>query len=115
VGLPLGNKDVYINVAGGIKIVEPAADVALAIAVASSLMDRGADAELIALGEIGLAGEVRSVTQSDKRLKEAARLGFGKAIMASRGASKNENGIKAVGVASLRNAIDMAFGAPRQE
>lgn len=112
VGLSLGNKDVYINVAGGIKIVEPAADVAMALAVASSLMDRGVDAELIALGEIGLAGEVRSVSQIDKRLKEAARLGFGKALMASRGA-KNDNSIKAVGVASLRSAIDMAFGAPK--
>lgn len=115
VGLALGNKDVYINVAGGIKIVEPAADVAMALAVASSLMDRGVDSELIALGEIGLAGEVRSVSQSDKRLNEAARLGFGKVIMASRGANKSADGISQVGVASLRSAIDMAFGAPHHE
>ena len=112
VGLGLGNKDVYINVAGGIKIVEPAADVAIALAVASSLMDRGVDSELIALGEIGLAGEVRSVSQTDKRLNEAARLGFGKVIMASRGAAKSSDAIKTCGVASLRSAIDMAFGAP---
>ena len=115
VGLALGNKDVYINVAGGIKIVEPAADIAMALAVASSLMDRGVDSELIALGEIGLAGEVRSVSQTDKRLNEAARLGFGKAIMASRGATKSADGIQAIGVASLRAAIDMAFGAPHKE
>ncbi len=115
VGLTLGNKDVYINVAGGIKIVEPAADVAMALAVASSLMDRGVDGGLIALGEIGLAGEIRSVSQMDKRLKEAARLGFRKSIMASRGAAKNEKEIKAVGVTSLRSAIDMAFGAPKEQ
>ena len=115
VGLSLGNKDVYVNVAGGIKIMEPAADLAIALAVASSLMEHGADGEVIALGEIGLSGEVRSVSQTDKRLKEAARLGFRKSIMASRGTTKNSDGINAVGVASLRNAIDMAFGSPRQQ
>lgn len=111
VGLGLGNKDVYVNVAGGIKIVEPAADLAIALAVASSLMDHGADSEVIALGEIGLSGEVRSVSQTDKRLKEAARLGFNKAIMTARGADKlaEHAGIKAAGVASVRTAIDATF------
>ena len=111
VGLALGNKDVYVNVAGGIKIVEPAADLAIALAVASSLMDRGADSEMIALGEVGLSGEVRSVSQTDKRLREAARLGFGRAIMTARGADKlaESAGIAAAGIPSVRAAIDAAF------
>lgn len=111
VGLSLGNKDVFVNVAGGIKIVEPAADLAIALAVASSLMDRGVDSDVIALGEIGLSGEVRSVGQSDRRLREAARLGFARSIMAGRGAEKlaESTGIKAVVVSSVRAAIDNAF------
>ena len=111
VGLSLGNKDVYVNVAGGIKIVEPAADLAIALAVASSLMDHGADGEMIALGEIGLSGEVRSVGQTEKRLKEAARLGFNRAVMTARGASKlaESAGLTAAGVPSVRAAIDAAF------
>lgn len=111
VGLALGNKDVYVNVAGGIKIVEPAADLAIALAVASSLMDRGADSNVIALGEIGLSGEVRSVSQTDKRLNEAARLGFGKAILTARGSDKlaKSAGISVSGVSGVRAAIDVAF------
>jgi len=111
VGLSLGNKDVFINVAGGIKIVEPAADLAMALAVASSLMDSGVDSNVIALGEIGLSGEIRSVGQTDRRLKEAARLGFKRAVMTSRGADKaaDSAGMKAAGVTSVRAAIDNAF------
>ncbi|MGC8863399.1 MAG: DNA repair protein RadA, partial [Armatimonadota bacterium] len=111
VGLGLGNKDVYVNVAGGVRIVEPAADLAIALAVASSLMDRPVDDATIALGEIGLAGEVRSVGQMEKRLKEAARLGFGHAIVAARSARKlpREVGIKATGVLSASEAIDAAL------
>ena len=114
-GLALGNKDVFVNVAGGIRIVEPAADLAIALAVASSLMDRGVDSELIALGEIGLSGEVRSVGQSDRRLREAARLGFGKAMMTGRGADKlaESAGMEVVAVSSVRAAIDAAFGPER--
>ena len=111
VGLGLGNKDVYVNVAGGVKIVEPAADLAIALAVASSLMDRATDGDVIALGEIGLAGEIRGVGQAERRLREAARLGFEKAIMASRSAGKmpKDVGIAAVGVSSVRAAIDRAL------
>ena len=110
VGLGLGNKDVYVNVAGGIKIVEPAADLAIALAVTSSLMDRGVDSDVIALGEIGLSGEVRSVSQTAKRLREAARLGFARSIMST----KSSNGIEVAGICaacttSVRSAIDMAF------
>lgn len=111
VGLPLGNKDVYVNVAGGVRIIEPAADLAVAIAVASSLMDRPIDEHLIALGEVGLAGEVRSVGQLDKRLKEASRLGFKRAIIAGRSLKKipKDIEIEPRGVVNVRDAIDFAL------
>lgn len=120
VGLTLGNKDVYVNVAGGVKIVEPAADLAIAIAVASSLMDYSVDPTAIILGEIGLAGEVRAVSQLEKRLKEASRLGFDRAIMTSYGANKSVRGIglEIIGVPTVRSAIDSAFSGakgPSQE
>jgi len=111
VGLSLGNKDVYVNVAGGVRIVEPAADLAIALAVASSLADCGVDHEAIVLGEIGLAGEVRAVGQTEKRLKEAARLGFKRGIMAAWSPRRlpKDIGMKVVGAASVRAAIEAAF------
>ncbi len=116
VGLSLGNKDVYVNVAGGVRIVEPAADLAIALAVASSLMDCTPDSSAIALGEIGLAGEVRAVGQAEKRLREAARLGFDRVFMAHSSAARVAKDIKtnAVGVNSVRSAIDAAFSGARQ-
>ena len=115
VGLSLGNKDVYINVAGGVRIVEPAADLAVALAVASSLLDLSIDSTAIAIGEIGLAGEIRAVGQIEKRLKEAARLGFEKAILASRSATKlaRQVHIGTIGVHSVRAAIDAALSRAR--
>ncbi|MCE5315098.1 MAG: DNA repair protein RadA [Armatimonadota bacterium] len=111
VGLNLAQKDVYVNVAGGVRIVEPAADLAVALAVASSLLDCSVDDNAIALGEIGLAGEVRAVGQAEKRLKEAARLGFERCIMSGRSATKISQSVKieTVGVLTVRSAIDAAF------
>ena len=79
--------------------------------IAQYLGDLGVDSDVIALGEIGLSGEVRSVSQSDRRLREAARLGFNKSIMSGRGADKTAKsaGIKAQTASSLRDAIDSAF------
>jgi len=116
VGLSLGNKDVYVNIAGGVRIVEPAADLAIALAVASSLLDTPADSSAIALGEVGLAGEVRTVNQVEKRLKEAARLGFERAIVAGRSAAKlaKDVSIEAIAAPSVRAAIDIAFSGARQ-
>ena len=75
VGLALGNKDVYVNVAGGVKIVEPAADMAIALAIASSLLDCGVDASTIAIGEIGLAGEIRDC-QPDRKENQGKQRGW---------------------------------------
>ncbi len=90
-GLGLSGCDVYLNVAGGLKISEPAADLAVAAALISSLSQTALPDETVVFGEISLSGDVRSVSQSDNRLKEAAKLGFSRAIMPkSKKAGKSE-------------------------
>jgi DNA repair protein RadA/Sms len=79
--LALCRYDVYVNIVGGFEFSDPAGDLGVACAVASSYFDRSVDPALVAIGEIGLSGEIRSVAQIDKRLKEASRLGFTKAIV----------------------------------
>jgi len=83
-GLDLGGRDVYLNVAGGLRISEPAADLAVAAAIASSLTGQALPNETVVFGEIGLSGEVRTVGRSDARLKEAAKLGFKRATIPRR-------------------------------
>ncbi|HHW15062.1 MAG TPA: DNA repair protein RadA, partial [Firmicutes bacterium] len=80
-GLNLGSQDVYVNVVGGGRVEEPGADLALALAVASSLRNVAVGADVVAVGEIGLAGEVRSVARLEYRLAEAAKLGFAQAVI----------------------------------
>lgn len=75
-GLPLYEYDVFVNVAGGIKVVEPAADLAIILSIASSFFDKPIAKNIMALGEVGLLGEVREVVAEEKRVKEAKRLGF---------------------------------------
>ncbi|MEK7112624.1 MAG: DNA repair protein RadA, partial [Patescibacteria group bacterium] len=75
-GLPLYEYDVFVNVAGGIKVVEPAADLAICLSVASAYLDKPIRKMAMALGEVGLLGEVREVVAEEKRVKEAKRLGF---------------------------------------
>ncbi len=79
-GVQIGSNDVYLNVAGGLRISEPAADMAVAAALLSALTGEPAPQEAVFFGEIGLSGEVRAVGQTELRLKEAAKLGFGKAF-----------------------------------
>ncbi len=93
-GLALSGMDVYLNVAGGLKIGEPAADLAVAAALASSLSGVPLPAETVVFGEIGLSGEIRPVAHWDTRLKEAAKLGFAKAIVPQRRGNTGGNGRK---------------------
>ncbi|HMA51104.1 MAG TPA: DNA repair protein RadA, partial [Magnetospirillaceae bacterium] len=79
-GLALGGNDVYLNVAGGLRVGEPAADLAVAAALLSSASDVPVPADMVVFGEIGLSGEVRAVGQAEVRLKEAAKLGFARAL-----------------------------------
>ncbi len=80
-GLSLANQDVIVNVVGGIKVREPAADLAIALAIVSSLRSIPVPSDLVAMGEVGLSGELRSVNQLDRRLQEAGKLGFQKGII----------------------------------
>ena len=80
-GLKFGTRDVYLNIAGGLRIAEPAADLAVATALLSAVTDHPAPRESVMFGEIGLSGEIRAVGQTDLRLKEAAKLGFCEAIL----------------------------------
>ncbi|MGQ9853977.1 MAG: DNA repair protein RadA [Candidatus Oleimicrobiaceae bacterium] len=81
VGLRLGTFDVFVNVAGGVRLDEPAADLGIAVAIASSMQNKVVDPQAIVVGEVGLSGEIRAVAQLDKRLAEAQRMGFRRAVV----------------------------------
>ncbi|MBM4041129.1 MAG: DNA repair protein RadA [Planctomycetes bacterium] len=109
--LVLADHDVFVNVVGGVKVVEPAADLAAAIAVASSFTDRAVRPDLAALGEVGLAGEVRGVSQLDARLREAARLGWQVAIAprdSARSLQGRYGGLDVRLVSTLAEALEAA-------
>ena len=107
-GLLLGGHDVFVNVVGGVKIDEPAADLAIAIAIASSFKDIAIPGNTIIIGELGLGGEVRGVSQFDSRIKEAARLGFENAIIPKDNTNDSSKikSLKMIEVSSLAEAID---------
>jgi DNA repair protein RadA/Sms len=89
-GLSIGQDDVYLNIAGGLRVSEPAADLAVAAALVSAATDQPTDADRVYFGEVGLSGEVRQVAQAELRLREAAKLGFAAATLprrAKRGAT----------------------------
>ena len=97
-GLNLSNQDIYVNIVGGLKINEPAADVAVILAIASAFKDKPLPKGLVCYGEVGLSGEIRSVPHAERRVAEAAKLGFTKAFGPARGATKQVSG--------LRNVVD---------
>jgi DNA repair protein RadA/Sms len=105
-GLKLGNQDIIANVTGGLKIEEPAADLGIALAIASSARDIAVDPLLVAVGEVGLSGELRAVSQLERRVAEAARLGFKRCLVPKAGANiSTPKNIKIVPVSTLREAI----------
>src|SRR2546422_6444957 len=106
-GLSLGSHDVYVTLVGGLRIREPAADLGLAVAVASALRDRAADPRTVFIGELGLGGELRRVQRVVARLREAERLGFARAVIPSASLSDlNGTGLEVVGASSLREALE---------
>jgi len=107
VGLKLGNQDIIVNVTGGFKIGEPAADLGIALAITSSFRDVGVDPELAVVGEVGLSGELRAVSQLDRRVNEAARLGFKRCLVPKVGAkvSPAPKDIQLIPASTLREAI----------
>jgi DNA repair protein RadA/Sms len=117
VGLRLGEQDVFVNVVGGLSIDEPAADLAVATAIASSLRNNPVRAETVLIGEVGLSGELRLVGQMPARLREAEKLGFKRAIVPRR-LRRTEpwpDGIQVVEVRTLRQALEQALLAEEVE
>jgi len=111
VGLRLSDQDIFVNVVGGLKINEPAADLAVAIAIASSFKGAPVAADLAIVGEIGLSGELRAVGQLSKRLNEAAKLGFKRCLVPKsfRRQEIASDGIEIIGVRSLQEALQVAL------
>ena len=117
VGVPLFNQDIYVNVVGGMRITEPAADLAVAVAIASSFRNQRVDPDLALVGEIGLSGELRSIGQLERRLVEASKLGFKRALYPSPSTRPNSGtNMRLDGARSLDEAIRSALvGKPRPD
>ena len=108
--LPLGNQDIIANVVGGIRVNEPAADLGIALAIASSSRNARVNPDLVAIGEIGLSGELRAVSQLEKRLAEAAKLGFKSCLLPPlQGAQKMPPEIEPIVTKSLSQALKLGL------
>lgn len=108
-GLSFSTTEVYLNVAGGYRIADPAADLAVAAALVSALAERPIPGDAIAFGEISLSGEIRSVSHPSLRLREAAKLGFGKVLLPA-SVKPDEAALKSNGFATVRNLVDHIVG-----
>ena len=109
--LDLGMDDVFVNAAGGVRLGEPAADLAVALAIASNKRSRPVGADLVAIGELGLSGEVRRVNQLGRRLLEAHRLGFKRAVIPAAAELPDQelSGMTLHRVETISAAIEMCF------
>jgi DNA repair protein RadA/Sms len=107
-GLPLQNRDVYALAVGGVQVREPAADLAVCCAIASAARDQALPTDLVAIGEVGLGGEIRSVGHLERRVNEAARLGLRRALV-PRSAPAMPVGVQAIRVGTLREALMLAL------
>jgi len=110
--LNLGQDDVFVNAAGGVRLSEPASDLAVALAIASNKRNRAAGADMVAIGELGLSGEVRRVSQLERRLLEAHRLGFKRAVIPA-AAELRDPELSAMTIQraeTISDAIDLCFG-----
>lgn len=111
-GLHLGGMDIFINVVGGIKIIEPAADIGVIAAIASSLREVPIHARTVLFGEVGLSGEIRAVNQVDARIREAAKIGFERAVLPKSNAArmKDDPGLEVIGVDNVEGLLEVIFG-----
>ena len=105
--MPLSSQDIYLNVVSGIKLQEPAIDLGIILAVASSFKNISIPTDLVAIGEVGLTGEVRSVNMIEKRLKEAEKLGFKKCIIPENNKKLLKDNFKLdiIGVRNIEEAL----------
>lgn len=110
-GESLGQQDIITSVVGGLRVAEPPADLAVALAIVSSQRDRPVPGDLVALGEVGLSGELRSVGQVDRRLGEAARLGFKRCVLPEANARRGvaNSGLELLPAATLRDGVRLVF------
>ncbi|MFZ2087021.1 MAG: DNA repair protein RadA [Desulfobaccales bacterium] len=112
VGLGFSGQDVFVNVAGGVRLSEPAADLGVALALASSYLEKPVPLDILVFGEVGLTGEVRAVSQPEVRLKEGHKLGFARALLARRQMERLGDfpGLELLGVDALAEAIRVLLG-----
>jgi DNA repair protein RadA/Sms len=112
VGLLMQNQDAYLKLAGGVRLDEPAIDLGIAVAIASSFRDRPTDPYDVIIGEIGLTGEVRAVSRAEQRVREAQKLGFKRVIMPEHSLRGWEppSGIETIGVSTVVEALRVALG-----
>lgn len=108
--LPLGSQDVHVNVVGGFRVYEPAADLAICLAIVSAYYNKPLDASLVVIGEVGLAGEVRSVSQLEKRVAETEKLGFQKILLPYAGSASLKTKCELIKVRSVAEAVNVCFG-----
>ena len=111
-GLRFSTQDIYLNIVGGLRIDEPAADLPAAMAMISVILDKPLPDDLIAAGEIGLAGECRAIVDAEQRVREAERLGFKRILLPARSAERlrrGGSGIEILGVRSIRETLTV-FG-----
>lgn len=110
-GLEMGDQDIFVNVAGGLRVDEPAADLAIVCAMISSFLDKAVDKNLVVFGELGLAGEIRGVSQPGLRVKEAAKLGFKRCLLSRSNVAglSPPKGMELVGVDSVKGLLEALF------
>ncbi len=113
-GIRTSRDDVYLNVVGGMMLTEPTVDLAIALAVASSVWEVPVPPNVVALGEVGLGGELRAVPQLEKRITEAQKLGFGTVLVpaAARVSSGAWEGVRVVACEGVLDAVHAVLGAP---
>ena len=115
-GLELGNQDIIVSVAGGFRVSEPAADLAIVLALASSMRNRALDSRLAVIGEVGLSGEIRSVPQAQRRLAETARLGLSSCVVSENAVNDGLSappGIRLIPVRTLCQAFQIILETGR--
>jgi len=110
-GINLSNNDIFINVAGGIRIDEPAVDLGIVATVASSFLNKPIQRNTVVFGEVGLSGEVRGVSQTETRMKEAVKLGFSRGIVSKKSikAMKTKAHIELIGISSVQELMEILF------
>ena len=109
--ISLSNNDIFINVAGGIRIDEPAIDLGIVATVASSFLNKPIQRNTVVFGEVGLSGEVKGVSQTETRMKEAVKMGFSRAIVSKKSikAMKTKPDIELIDVSSVQELMEILF------